>query len=142
MGVCRSPTRAIFGKNVYQNERIGSGWTRLWKECNLETTEIKTPMYLNHWRIGGGGRARRTPSLWDPILSFSHTFSPKSAHVGGPCPPPNRCMPPPTGNPGSATVNELFCGICIFHVNGDIMITAIFIPIPFTCFNNLSNVEN
>ena len=24
---------------------------------------------------------------WDPILSFSHTFSPKSAHVGGPHPP-------------------------------------------------------
>ena len=35
--------------------------------------------------------------LWDPILSFLHTFSPKSAHVGGPCPPP------PLGNPGSAT---------------------------------------
>ena len=43
-----------------------------------------------------GGRARRTPPLWDPILSFSHTFSLKSAHVGGP-------RPPPTGNPGSAT---------------------------------------
>ena len=26
-------------------------------------------------------------SLWDPILSFSHTFSPKSAHIGGACPP-------------------------------------------------------
>ena len=40
--------------------------------------------------IGGsrGGRARRTPPPppWDPILSFSHTFSLKSAHVGGPCP--------------------------------------------------------
>ena len=34
-----------------------------------------------------GGRARRTPPPWDPILSFSHTFSPKSAHVGGPGPP-------------------------------------------------------
>ena len=44
----------------------------------------------------GGRRARRTPPLWDPILSFSHTFSLKSAHVGGP-------RPPPTGNPGSAT---------------------------------------
>ena len=47
-----------------------------------------------------GGRARRTPPLWDPILSFSHTFSPKSAHVGGP-------RPPPTGNPGSATVRYI-----------------------------------
>ena len=25
--------------------------------------------------------------LWDQILSFLHTFSPKSAHVGGPRPP-------------------------------------------------------
>ena len=25
--------------------------------------------------------------LWGPILSFSHTFSPKSAHIGGSCPP-------------------------------------------------------
>ena len=32
--------------------------------------------------------------LWDPILSFSHTFSPKSAQVRGPC-PPNGCMSPP-----------------------------------------------
>ena len=40
--------------------------------------------------------------LWDPILSFSHTFSPKGARVGGPC-PPNGCTSPPTGNPGSAT---------------------------------------
>ena len=29
---------------------------------------------------------RRTPHLWDPILSFSHTFSPKSTCIGGPCP--------------------------------------------------------
>ena len=32
-------------------------------------------------------------SLWDPILSFLHTFSPKSTHVGGPR-PPNGCTPP------------------------------------------------
>ena len=31
--------------------------------------------------------------LWNPILSFLHTFSPKSAHVRGPH-PPNACMPP------------------------------------------------
>ena len=40
---------------------------------------------------------------WDPILSFSHTFSPKSAHVGGPHPPLMGAHPP-MGNPGSATV--------------------------------------
>ena len=40
--------------------------------------------------------------LGDPILSFSHTFLLKNAHVGGPCPPNGST--PPTGNPGSATV--------------------------------------
>ena len=33
--------------------------------------------------------SRRTPPLRDPILSFSHTFSPKSAHIGGPRPSPD-----------------------------------------------------
>ena len=37
--------------------------------------------------LGGGGRARHTPPMRDPILSFLHTFLPKSAHVGGPHPP-------------------------------------------------------
>ena len=49
--------------------------------------------------LGGMPSAR---PLWDPILSFLHTFSPKSTHVGGPH-PPNGYMPPPMGNPGSAT---------------------------------------
>ena len=40
--------------------------------------------------------------LRDPALLFSHTFSPKSAHVAGPCPQTGPC--PPTGNPGSAPV--------------------------------------
>ena len=45
---------------------------------------------------------------WDPIISFSHTFSLKSTHVGGPRPPPpQRVHAPPTGNPGSATVTVL-----------------------------------
>ena len=57
-----------------------------------------------------GGRARRTPPLWDPILLFSHTFSPKSAHIGGPR-PLTGARPPPTGNPGSAT------GKCQFLVS-------------------------
>ena len=44
---------------------------------------------------GGGGVPGAHHPLWDPILSFSHTFSPKSTRIGGP-----RL---PTGNPGSAT---------------------------------------
>ena len=39
----------------------------------------------------GGVPGARPP--WDPILSFWHTFSLKSAHVGGPR-PPNGCTPP------------------------------------------------
>ena len=50
----------------------------------------------------GGGRAGCTPSHMDPILLFSHTFSPKSACIGGKR-PRDGCTPPPTGNPGSAT---------------------------------------
>ena len=44
--------------------------------------------------------------LWDPILSFSHVFSPKCAHIKGPCPPITGPHPP--GNPGSATAMFLF----------------------------------
>ena len=32
---------------------------------------------------------------WDPILLFLHTFSPKSAHIRGPCPPTGARPPPP-----------------------------------------------
>ena len=40
-----------------------------------------------------GGCAGCTSPLWDQILSFSHTFFPKSTHVGGPR-PPNGSIPP------------------------------------------------
>ena len=43
--------------------------------------------------------------LWDPILSFSHTFSPKSTRIRGSC-PLQQVHAPPTGNPGSATESE------------------------------------
>ena len=35
---------------------------------------------------GGGGVPGAHHPLWHPILSFSHTFSPKSARIRGPCP--------------------------------------------------------
>ena len=44
-----------------------------------------------------GGAAGAPPPQRDPILSFLHMFSLKSACVGSWRPPP------PTGNPGSAT---------------------------------------
>ena len=43
----------------------------------------------------GGGAYQAHATLQDPILSFLHTFLPKSACIRGPC--------PPMGNPGSAT---------------------------------------
>ena len=57
------------------------------------------------WRIQG---ACAPSPQWDQILSFLHTFPPKSARVGG------RCSPPPTtGNRGSAAgqahVNKPVC---------------------------------
>ena len=45
---------------------------------------IRTPKYIG----GSRGRARHMPPpLRDQILSFSHTFLPKSTHVRGPHPP-------------------------------------------------------
>ena len=49
------------------------------------------------------GVCQHTPPLQDPILSFLHTFSLKSAHVGGQNPPKmGPC--PPMENPGSGPV--------------------------------------
>ena len=45
----------------------------------------------------------------DQILLFSHTFLPKSTHVGGPRPPLTGPRPP-TGNPGSTTDMTMFLG--------------------------------
>ena len=47
-----------------------------------------------------GGTAG-VPPQQDPILLFSHMFSPKSIHVRGWCPPTGQH--PPTENPGSTT---------------------------------------
>ena len=46
----------------------------------------------DHWRIWGACQAH--PLLWNQILLFSHTFLPKSTHIGGPYSPPNGSMPP------------------------------------------------
>ena len=43
------------------------------------------------------GACRAHAPLQDPSLSFSHTFSPKSARIGGPHPPPNGSTRPLTG---------------------------------------------
>ena len=45
---------------------------------------------------GSGGGMLGARPLWDPILSFLHTFSPKSVHIRGPH-LPNGCMSPPYG---------------------------------------------
>ena len=62
----------------------------------LTTNKNFTPIHS----IGRSrGCARCKPPLQDPILSFSHTFLAKSAHIRGLCPqwvhtPPNRSTPP------------------------------------------------
>ena len=62
---------------------------------------MQNPVAL-HWRIYIQNFPAHAP-LRDPILSFSHTYSLKSTHVGGPHPPLNGSTPsPPRVNPGSA----------------------------------------
>ena len=58
----------------------------------LSFRQYITERYIALADLGGGACPAHAP-LWDPILSFSHTFSPKSAHARGPR-PPNGCMPP------------------------------------------------
>ena len=90
-------TRALFSKNVCKKERIGSHrgrgamcwWCPPWI---CQCMSLADP----------GGHRQCVPPQQDPILSFSHMFSPKSTHVRGRHPPMARC-PPPKGNPGSAT---------------------------------------
>ena len=60
-----------------------SPFMSLWHVTESDTTQL-----ISHWRIWGWGVPDAHHSLWDPILSFSHTFSPKSTHVGSPRPPP------------------------------------------------------
>ena len=101
---------------------------------------------------GGGGAYRAHAPLWDPIISFLHTFSLKSTSVGGPCPPlpcrtkffhfcthfqqkvprvrgphpPNGSTPPPTGNPGSATV--------LYHETNQYNPKEFVLRLCFSCF--------
>ena len=48
-----------------------------------------------------GATGERPPPQWDPILLFSHTFLPKSTHVGCQCPHGVGTPQRPMGNPGS-----------------------------------------
>ena len=66
--------------------------------------QLKILCFHGIFSIGGSrGACQVHAPLWDPFLLFSHTFSPKSAHVVGPRPPTG--TRPPMGNPGSATVS-------------------------------------
>ena len=59
------------------------------------TVKIFNIMVFNHWRIYIQNFPAHASPQWDPILWFSHTFSPKSAYVGGP--PPPKTGPSPHG---------------------------------------------
>ena len=66
------------------------------KSFNGKSTRGKsTPNIKLSTSVDIGGFSGGVPGL---SFSFSHTFSAKSAHIGGPR--------PPTGNPGSATVQR------------------------------------
>ena len=67
------------------------------------------------WRIwGGGGGVPGARHLQDPILLFSHTFSPKSARIGGPRPPPLReILDPPLHKHVSVQLQRLFTACLI-----------------------------
>ena len=70
-------------QNVHINDTIQQTWT-----CVLYNDHLMYTFLHMHMALADlGGRAWHTPPLWDPILSFLHTFSPKSAHVGGARPP-------------------------------------------------------
>ena len=65
------------------------------------------PMWGAYWLVypcgrqgigGSRGHAWHTHPPWDPIISFSHTFSVKSTCIAGPH-PPNGSMPPMGPNP-------------------------------------------
>ena len=60
----------------------------------LPHTYVFVMVWLDYYPLvdlGGVHGAR--PSLWDPILSFSHKCLVKSAHIGGPCPPNGSTCP-------------------------------------------------
>ena len=69
-------------------KHLSSPWTNSVKAWLLQTTG---GAYVCSMNMQGIGRSRGVclvhAPLWNPILSFLHTFSPKSAHIGGPCPP-------------------------------------------------------
>ena len=76
---------------------------------NLQSKTIPPKFEIHMQAIGGSRRgvppAHAPPPQQDPFLLFSHTFSPKSIRVRG-WHPPNGPVPPPTGNPGSATAGR------------------------------------
>ena len=69
----------------------------------IETVSV----FTCQWRI----QAPPAPPSTGPKSFVLHTFSPKSAHVRGRCPPNGQRSPPPpppTGNPRSATARTKF----------------------------------
>ena len=78
------------GLDLY-NALFVNMWTERFGNYDCLVGQLLTSeSWLGYMHIIGGS-AGGVPGA---ILSFSHTFSPKSAHVGGPRPPPpNRCTP-------------------------------------------------
>ena len=81
--------------------------------------------------LGGGGVPGAHP-LWDPILLFLHTFSLKSARVGGPRPPPPReILDPPLLTSDRSRIDMVFTAQNIFAVQNPTNINIIINLFPF-----------
>ena len=63
--------------------------------------DLSATAHFGYCPLADLGGVLNTRPLRDPIRLFSHTFSPKSACVEGPCPLTG--PHPSTGNPGSTT---------------------------------------
>ena len=88
----RTHSVSIFTFRFSCASRISRGGRRLPTQALFGRDPLDPPMQY----IGGSTYKilRCTPLLLDPILSFTHTFSPKSTCVGGPRPLPNGSTSP------------------------------------------------
>ena len=76
--VCQRNLIALINGATHFNPSFNQNFTSYFAIVGTNVTDFS---------IGGSRGVLGAGPLRDPILSFLHTFSPKSAHVGGPHPP-------------------------------------------------------
>ena len=85
--------------------------------CALRRENIKFRSLVRMLSIGGsrgGGRQGRAPPPRPQNFFIFMQFSGKIGQIIGWRPPPRELAPPPRGNPGSATAEELLV-FCVFY---------------------------